>query len=66
MQGYSPGWGQLKEKVQTDSMGCAKLCNHQDECCSYEHSPAEKLCNLNKDCKPTAQKYMEYNFCVKG
>ena len=52
--------------VQTDNQGCGLLCQHNEDCCSYEYSQKEKLCNLNKDCKPSAEKHLDWNFCVKG
>ena len=65
--GDTPGWGlQIKGKIQTTAKGCAKQCSASKHCCSYEYSPTEKLCNLNKDCKPTAKKYNDFDFCVKG
>ena len=65
--GDTPGWGlQIRGKIQTTAKGCAKYCSEEKSCCSYEYSPTEKLCNLNKDCKPTAEKYEDFDFCVKG
>ena len=67
IHGDVPGWGlQIKGRIKTNNKGCAKLCNEEKNCCSYEYSPTEKLCNLNKDCKPSAKVYKDYSFCVKG
>ena len=64
--GDTPGWGlQIRGRIKTDNQGCAKLCNKEKNCCSYEYSPTEKLCNLNKDCKPSAEIYKDFSFCVK-
>ena len=67
MSGDIPGMGQLEEyrNVQTDNEGCGRLCEFHEECCSYEFSPHDKLCNLNKDCKPNAEKHKDYIFCSK-
>ena len=67
MPGDAPGEGQIdgKGKIDTDSEGCGRLCGSYEECCSYEHSPRENLCNLNKDCEPSATKHKDYNFCSK-
>merc|ERR1719369_2344646 len=53
------------KNVQTDNEGCGRLCESIEECCSYEFSPNEKLCNLNRDCKPNAEKHKDYIFCSK-
>merc|ERR1719244_1696468 len=68
MSGDIPGMGQIDryKNGQTDNVGCGRLCESNEECCSYEFSPTDKLCNLNKDCKPNAEKHKDYIFCSKN
>ena len=63
--GDIPGWGQIRGNIKKNAADCAKLCNEERDCCSYEHSPSENTCNLNSDCKPSQEKYKDYNFCVQ-
>jgi len=44
---------------------CKDLCNSNALCCSFEWSPTEKRCNLNKECLPTKGWYKDYLFCHK-
>ena len=71
MNGDIVGWGykligaSFKNIDTTDD--CAKLCSYDKMCCSYEWSPIEKKCNLNKGCKPkTSENFRDYNFCAMG
>ena len=64
--GGIPGNGQLKGNVDTDEIGCAYLCQNDQTCCSYEHSPTMNLCNLHKDCKSKGKNKDDYKLCVKG
>ena len=45
---------------------CAKYCDNDSACCSFEYSPRRKWCNLNKECGPTHGVYQDFDFCVKG
>jgi len=47
------------------SDACGKLCDQTSGCCSYEWSPTSKICNLNRECQPSAPKYQDYGFCKK-
>jgi len=44
---------------------CKDLCNSNALCCSFEWSPTEKSCHLNKECLPTKGWYKDYLFCHK-
>ena len=60
-------WGSLESHSSIDNiLSCARLCDGNPACCSFEYSPTEKKCNLNKECKPTRQVYKDYAFCAKG
>ena len=60
--------GQLEVGIETDEDGCAMLCSmvYKEECCSYEYSPKEKTCNLNKNCKPTEEQTKDFKLCVES
>ena len=64
--GDIPRWGQIRGRIKTDADGCAKQCNDNKNCCSYEYSPRKKICNLNRACKPSRKKFGDFNFCAKG
>ena len=66
--GDIPGMGQIEGHggLQTDDQGCGLLCQRDEDCSAQEQGLTEKLCNLNKDCKPSAEKHLDQNFCVKG
>merc|ERR1711862_725012 len=64
--GDTPGWGQLGGGIFTGNVGeCTQRCEENPSCCSIEYSPTEKLCNLNRDCTPSAPKYKDYLYCTK-
>ena len=68
-EGDVPGWGlSIRGGFEAATTNdCAAQCKAEAECCSYEWSPTEKKCNLNKECLPTASKYKDYHFCaLKG
>ena len=44
---------------------CMFKCMSNKDCCSYEYSPVRKMCNLNKECKPTGGKVGDFLFCQK-
>ena len=64
--GDIPGDGQIQGGVQTDEEGCARICHFNKDCCSFEQSLSENLCNMNNDCKPTTGANKGFKFCVKG
>ena len=45
---------------------CARHCDANSNCCSFEYSPKKHMCNLNSECQPTAKVWEDFNFCVKG
>ena len=61
------GNGQIEVGIDTDEIGCARLCTKgYEDCCSYEHSRSKNICNLSKDCKPVGDQNEDFKFCVKG
>ena len=60
------GNGQIEGGLDTDNKGCARLCDVSKDCCSYEHSISENMCNLNRGCRPNGGKIRDFKFCVKG
>mmetsp|Transcript_53790 Transcript_53790/g.149263 ORF Transcript_53790/g.149263 Transcript_53790/m.149263 type:complete len:473 (-) Transcript_53790:108-1526(-) len=42
---------------------CAKECNKQPLCMSFEWSPTKFQCNLNKIAEPKAGRYLDFTFC---
>ena len=60
---------------------CAKFCSTTTKCCSFEYSFEHRsvfisyftvieifllrMCNLNKECKPTNGQFQDFVFCVK-
>ena len=65
-EGDIKGWGQLEGRIKLPVIDdCAKLCNEESRCCSFEYSKRSKKCNLNSDCQPTRDKYKDYAFCIK-
>merc|ERR1711933_538 len=65
-EGDIAGWGQIKGRIQTTMKGCSEECNKHEECCSFEYSHSSGLCNLNRDCQPSKEKYLDYNFCIRN
>ena len=65
-EGDIPGWGQIKGRIQTTMKGCSEECNKHEGCCSFEYSHSSGLCNLNRDCQPSKEKYLDYNFCIRS
>ena len=66
--GDVPGWGSIQSLLSINNdTSCAKHCDLTSGCCSFEYSPTERRCNLNRECKPTrAEVHKNYTFCVKG
>ena len=68
-EGDIPGWGQIghNKTVVATITDCSNMCNNEPNCCSFEYSRTDKKCNLNTDCIPTQNKYLDYHFCtIKG
>lgn len=72
MKGDIGGWGRVGgrgagQKVPNCGQ-CASFCmNQRGNCNSYECSPTELRCNLNRGGRPTTSKnYKDYAFCSRG
>jgi len=70
--GDIPGWGVVQgvgngQGVKTCKQ-CASYCSARLLCKSYECSPTENKCNLNKGWEPKAESknYKTYKFCMRG
>ena len=44
---------------------CARNCEDNNKCCSFEYSPSRMTCNLNSECGPTADGIEGQIFCVR-
>ena len=62
---HGPGSVRTIPSVSSIS-SCGRLCDNDSACCSFEYSQWTDLCNLNKECLPTASVYQDFDFCVKG
>ena len=62
------GWGESigsYPEIKTSDT-CAFLCSviYAQDCCSYEWSPTDLKCNLNKECRTqTRTNHKDYLFC---
>merc|ERR1712215_12443 len=63
LDGDVRGIGKLGH-FRASNENCAKICNKNLECCSYEHSEEKGKCNLTIECKPNARKWRDQSFCV--
>ena len=63
-QGWACGEGGAQKVSSCEA--CGQKCDRCGECGSYECSPTELTCNLNKESKPTTGTYKDFDFCVKG
>ena len=64
--GDLPGWGtDIGSKLDLSLEDCAERCNGDKTCLSFEHSPTEIKCNLNKIAEPSQGPYLDYIFCTK-
>ena len=54
--------GQFSNIKDTDE--CGKLCDDLNHCKSYEYSPTEKRCFLNRKWAPKAGVHKDYSFCA--
>ena len=65
--GDVPGWGSIQSLPSINNVvSCARHCDVTSGCCSFEYSPTEMKCNLNRECRPTKGAYKDYAFYVKG
>ena len=61
-----PGWGSdIGSRLDLTLEQCAKRCNNEISCLSFEHSPSKKKCNLNKIAEPTQDSNADFIFCSK-
>mmetsp|Transcript_86444 Transcript_86444/g.135293 ORF Transcript_86444/g.135293 Transcript_86444/m.135293 type:complete len:228 (+) Transcript_86444:86-769(+) len=44
---------------------CADKCDRTEQCLSYEFSPQQKKCNLNKEMEPAGPPFQDYHFCSR-
>jgi len=64
--GDIPGWGSLSGNyLVANREECARKCDSEVDCASFEHSQIENKCNLNQEKNPTSQPYKDYTFCTK-
>ena len=65
-KGDVPGWGSnIGSRLDLTLEQCAKRCNNEISCLSFEHSPSQKECNLNKIAEPTRHPNADFMFCSK-
>jgi len=65
-EGDIKGWGQIGSSTDVPRVeACAKKCNDDADCNSFEYSSTELTCNLNSDVNPTEgkEKWGDYAFC---
>ena len=57
-----------KDKSINITLRCTEACTCERRCLSYEFSPREKRCNLNKESEPTDPRgnFGDYLFCQRG
>ena len=57
-----------KRKYINITLRCTEACTCERRCRSYEFSPKEKRCNLNKESEPTDPRgnFGDYLFCRRG
>ena len=57
-----------KDKSINITLRCTVACTCEKECRSYEFSPREKRCNLNKEWEPTDPQgnFGDYLFCKRN
>ena len=65
MKGDIPGMGQVKSETVDSLTGCGDLCAEEKTCCSFEYSPGDRLCNINKDYRVTNIQAGDYLFCKR-
>ena len=65
-EGDLPGWGtDLGSALDLTREECAMKCNREKACMSFEHSPTQMKCNLNKIAEPSQRPYKDFVFCTK-
>jgi len=60
--GDVPSTGMKQLFNQTEE--CGSSCETEPTCCSFQWSPSEERCHLNKECAPTAVAHTDFLFCV--
>ena len=68
------GWGYIGRFYENTISRCAKRCNDDPDCCSFEYSPTDRSCcnkqnvrtncNLNYYCNPNGEMFLDYMFCT--
>ena len=58
----------FKDKSINNTLRCRDACKCERRCQSFEFSPREKRCNLNKELEPTDPQgnFGDYLFCQRG
>ena len=65
-EGDLPGWGtDIGSALDLSLEDCAERCNGEKTCLSFEHSPTQIKCNLNKIAEPSGGPYSDFIFCTK-
>ena len=65
-EGDLPGWGtDIGSALDLTREECEMKCNHEKACMSFEHSPTQMKCNLNKIAEPSQRPYKDFVFCTK-
>ena len=66
-EGDLPGWGDsdIGSALDLSLEDCADRCNGETTCLSFEHSPTQMKCNLNKIAEPSGGPYSDFIFCTK-
>mmetsp|Transcript_114970 Transcript_114970/g.245507 ORF Transcript_114970/g.245507 Transcript_114970/m.245507 type:complete len:550 (+) Transcript_114970:51-1700(+) len=63
-EGHLEDGGRLSSK---ESIGeCARACESDDDCGSFEYSTSEMWCVLNSKSRPNFWKHKDYHFCEKS
>ena len=65
MHGHLYGSGQLDTFNVMNIKECSLKCDGEHSCCSFEYSPSESKCNLNKNCNPDGGIWRDFKFCSK-
>ena len=66
-QGDVPGDGTVWTLSSITSIdSCRHNCDGIAKCCSFEYSPSRMTCNMNSECKPTADGIEGQIFCIRS
>ena len=60
------GWISLSKYQNVSNIECAKQCEMEAACCSFEYSATAQRCNINRECKPDNQTIGDFDFCGRG